>query len=98
MQTLITGGVTGRPAPRDDAMSVYDQASRYGSKLKPPRFLRWLLPALPATLSFQGWLDTRTLPFPGEPDRICDTVACLQDDAQPGIWWAIPIEFELKPR
>jgi hypothetical protein len=28
-------------------------------------------------LAFREWLDTRTIPFPGERDRTCDTVARL---------------------
>jgi hypothetical protein len=73
----------------------FDQASRYAAKLEPADFLAWLLgvPALP--LPFAGWLDTRTLPFPGDPERTCDTVACL---AGPGeAPWAIALEFSLAP-
>jgi hypothetical protein len=59
-------------------------------------FLRWLfgVPALP--LPFRAWLDTRTLPFPGEPDRICDTVAWLGRPGEP-VSWAVPVEFCLTP-
>jgi hypothetical protein len=73
----------------------FDQASRYAAKLEPACFVAWLLgtPALP--LPFSGWLDTRTLPFPGDPERTCDTVACL---ATPGATsWAVAIEFCLTP-
>ena len=54
------------------------------------------MPDLPATVSYQGWLDTRTLPFPGEADRTCDTVACFHDGAA-AEWWAIPVEFQIEP-
>ena len=47
----------------------FDQASRYTAKLDPPAFLRWLVPGLADTVVFRGWLDTRTLPFPGEPGQ-----------------------------
>src|SRR5262249_18557088 len=63
----------------------FDRASRYGAKLDPVGFLRWLLGE--ATLLFRRWLDTRSLPFPGEPDRTCDTVACVVEAGVPGILW-----------
>src|SRR5215813_13863992 len=77
------------------ARNVYDQAARYAAKLDPVGFLRWLLRG--ASLNFHGWLDARRLPFPGEADRICDTVACLEDPAVPGMLWAVPVEFALEP-
>ncbi|MGH7127561.1 MAG: hypothetical protein ACREIV_03265 [Planctomycetaceae bacterium] len=58
-------------------MGVYDQAAWYAAKLDPQAFLAWLIPGVGTALEFVGWLDTRTVPFPGEPDRICDTVAHL---------------------
>lgn len=73
----------------------YDQAARYLAKLDPAGFLRWLLAGLRA--GFRLWLDTRTIPFPGEQDRVCDTVAGLVDDAEPDVWWAVPIEFQRRP-
>jgi hypothetical protein len=75
--------------------NVYDQAARYAAKLDAVGFVRWLL-GMP-TLVFHRWLDTRRLPFPGEADRICDTVACLEDPAAPGVLWAVPVEFALEP-
>ncbi len=57
--------------------NAYDQASRYGVQPDPIGYFRWLIPGLDRALGFQGWLDTRTLPFPGTTDRTCDTVADL---------------------
>ncbi len=74
----------------------YDQASRYAAKLEAVGFLGWLLREETDQLRFRGWLDTRTLPFPGDPERICDTVAWL-GDADPAVEWAVPVEFCLKP-
>ncbi len=73
----------------------FDQASRYGAKLDAASFLRWLLqdPAL----AFDRWLDTRSLPFPGEEDRICDTVAQMTDPARPQAPWAVAVEFQTRP-
>jgi hypothetical protein len=76
--------------------NFYDQAARYAAKLDPPGFLRWVLRM--AALVFHRWLDTRRLPFPGEKDRTCDTVACLEDPAIPGELWAVPAEFSIEPR
>ncbi len=75
--------------------NVYDQGARYAAKLDAVGFVRWLL-RIPS-LIFHGWLDARRLPFPGEADRICDTVACLEDPAVPGVLWAVPVEFALEP-
>lgn len=74
----------------------YDQASRYATKLDAAGFLSWLLREEPANPRFRGWLDARTLPFPGDPERICDTVAWLGDD-NPAVEWAIPVEFCIEP-
>jgi hypothetical protein len=79
------------------AVNVYDQAARYVIKLDPPRFLAWLFGLLKVVLVFRGWLDTRTLPFPGEPDRTCDTVAALQDPDRPDEPIALVVESQAEP-
>ncbi|MDQ2730569.1 MAG: hypothetical protein M3Y56_02830, partial [Armatimonadota bacterium] len=73
-------------------MNDFDQASRFAVRMDPMGFLRWLVPDLPSTIVFQRWLDTRTVPFPGEGDRACDTVAEFIDTAQPGVAYAMPDE------
>jgi hypothetical protein len=73
----------------------FDQASRYGAKLDPQGFVRWLLGD--PSLTFQGWLDTRSLPFPGEPDSTCDTVARLIAVGEADKPWALAIEFQTRP-
>jgi hypothetical protein len=79
------------------AANPFDQGARYAAKLDPPGFLAWLLPGTEATLTFQGRLDTRSIPFPGDPDRICDTVAALSESTNHAAWWAMPIEFQTRP-
>jgi hypothetical protein len=74
----------------------FDQASRYTAKLDASGFLAWLLREEVAELRFRGWMDTRTLPFPGDPERTCDNVAWLAD-ADPSVEWALPVEFCLEP-
>ena len=78
-------------------INFYDQASRYLAKLDPLGLLRWLLPRLSTTWTFPGWLDTRTIPFPGHSDRTCDTVACLLDPMALQRWWALVLEFQSQP-
>jgi hypothetical protein len=46
-------------------MNDYDRTSRRAEKLNPQHFFHWLLPGFDNHLSFQRWLDTRTIPFPG---------------------------------
>lgn len=74
----------------------FDQASRYAAKLDAVGFLSWLLREAAAEVRFRLWLDTRTLPFPGDPERTCDTVAWLSDP-DPAVEWAVPVEFCLEP-
>jgi hypothetical protein len=75
----------------------FDQGARYVAKLDPPGFLHWLVRALTSPLEFHGWLDSRSIPFPGDPERICDTVAAIADTTSPGAWWALPLEFQTRP-
>src|SRR5919202_5839464 len=75
----------------------FDQACRYLTKADPEGALPWLLRLPPAGLGFDGWLDTPTLPFPGEPERTCDTVASLRDTARGGVPWAVVVEFQVEP-
>jgi hypothetical protein len=77
--------------------NVYDKASRYAAKADPAGFFAWLL-GLPAeAFAFRGWLDTRGIPFPGDPDRTGDTVARLDDPAEHGRPWVVAVEFQVRP-
>src|SRR5207237_15870 len=78
-------------------MNDYDQAARFATKINPTGFFGWAFRAASATLRFRGWLDTRTLPFPGEPDRICDTVAEFEDTSAPGRTLIAVVEFQSRP-
>jgi hypothetical protein len=78
-------------------INVYDQAARYAVKLDPGGFCRWLVPGLDPAVGFRQWLDTRTLPFPGQPDRTCDTVAALGRAGEPSAPWALVIESQAEP-
>ena len=75
----------------------FDKASRYAAKVDPSAFLTWAL-GLPAEgLAFDGWLDTRALPLPHEPDQIGDTVARLRNPAVAEAPWAVAVEFQTEP-
>jgi len=78
-------------------MNDFDQAARYAAKIDPPVFLAWVFPGVRPELVLRGWMDTRTLPAPGEPDRTCDTVADFEDTAHPGERWAAVVEFQSTP-
>ncbi len=77
--------------------SPFDKACRYLLKLDPAALLAWLLGISLAEMTFIRWLDTRRLPYPGQPDRTCDTVAHverLDDNQRP---WAVVVEFNSEP-
>jgi hypothetical protein len=79
------------------ATNYYDQASRYLARLDSVGLIRWLFDLSPEEFSFEGWVDTRMIPWPGDPERTCDTVAYLRDPAQGGLPWAVVIEFQAEP-
>jgi hypothetical protein len=74
------------------AENDFDKASRYLAKLDPPAFLSWAL----GGSGFREWIDTRGLPFPGDPERTGDTVAwwAEPDTGRP---WAVAVEFQTEP-
>ncbi len=78
-------------------MADFDKAARFAAKLDPANFLRWLLPGLDADLLFTRWLETQTIPFPGQPDRRCDTVAELTHASGLAPSWMLVLEFQTEP-
>jgi hypothetical protein len=75
----------------------YDQVCRYLLKLSPVPLLAWLLRLAPGGVEFAEWLDARQVPWPGQPDRYCDTVAHLRDPKRGGVPWAVVVEFQVDP-
>ena len=60
-------------------MNDFDKAARSAIKrLDEEGFLRWIFPKSANGWKWTGWLETQTVPFPGEPDRRCDTVAAFE--------------------
>ena len=78
-------------------MGVYDQAGRYTIKRRPSAFFTWRAPAWWAAWPFVRWHDTRTVPFPGEPDRVCDTVAEFQHATAPRRRCLVDVELQAEP-
>jgi hypothetical protein len=77
--------------------NIYDQSARFAVKLDAAGFLGWLLPGLPGGFHFSRWLETQNTPYPGEPDRRCDTVAELIDAEGLRPPWALVVELQTRP-
>jgi hypothetical protein len=75
----------------------YDQSSRYLLKRNERVLSAWLLALKQEQGQFQQWLDTRTIPWPGKPEKICDTVAWLDDLGRDSLPWAVLFEFQSDP-
>lgn len=78
-------------------MAEFDQAARFAVKLDPAGFLRWLFPGLDPDLLFTRWSETQTIPFPGQPDRRCDTVAELTRSSGLAPSWMLILELQTEP-
>jgi hypothetical protein len=78
-------------------MGVYDQAARYLAKRQPIGFFRWAVPRWLTAFTFVGWHDTSRITFPGEPDRICDTVAEFVPLSGTGPRRLLDGEFQTEP-
>src|SRR4051812_23155629 len=65
--------------------------------MDPAGFFRWILPRFSEANSFHRWLDTSTIAFPGEPGRICDTVAEWIPTNQQGSSWILDVEAQTEP-
>ena len=50
-----------------------------------------------AAWKFVRWQDTRTLPFPGAPDRVCDTVAEFEHTSDPRRRCLVDVEVQAAP-
>jgi hypothetical protein len=67
------------------------------TKARPGAFFTWRASALGRRWTFGGWLDTRGIAFPGEPDRTCDTVAEFISRDDPQRRAVVDVEFEAEP-
>ena len=81
------------------SVPLFDQTARYAAtRLDAVGFLSWLLPTLFTQRKWGGWRDARTIIFPGESERTCDTIAEFHalDGTLPPL--AAVVEFERVPR
>ena len=78
-------------------MGIFDQAARYATRAEPRAPIRRLLIRTGVACEFREWLDTRTLPFPGGPDRTADLVAALEGQAEGSPPWLMVLEFQAQP-
>src|SRR6516165_7727809 len=78
-------------------MAQFDQSARYLIKRDPSAFFRWAAPGMLEAWNFLGFVDTTTAAFPGEPDRICDTVAEFASPERPGQRRLVDVEVQAAP-
>lgn len=74
----------------------FDHGSRRLLRRAGVALLAWLLKVPLANLRFVRWIDTR-LTLPGQPERVCDTIAHVQRLDEGGFPYAIPVEFQVTP-
>jgi hypothetical protein len=87
-----------RPTHALNHTNDFDKACRYLAKRQPQGFFAWMLSGHEQALAFEKWEDTRRLPFPGEPDRTCDTVARFRNLTDPERPWIMVVEFQSRPQ
>lgn len=78
-------------------MNWFDQAARYAIKIDAAGFLSWLLDPVAAERRFVRWLDTQSIPFPGDPDRRMDTVAEFEHVQGMAAPFALILEVQTRP-
>src|SRR5437764_3535522 len=82
--------------PTTTQTNPFDHASRGLLRRARPPLLYWLLKLSQAQVSFVRWLDTH-LTVPGQPERVCDTIAHVLRADQNHYPWATPVEFQVAP-
>jgi len=75
-------------------MGIFDQAGRFAAQAHPEIVPGRRLQRSGLPLTFREWIDTRTLPLPGGPDRTADLVAAMDDPNVLGTPWLIVIEIQ----
>jgi hypothetical protein len=75
-------------------MGVFDQAARFATRSDPEPVVRRLLIPTRMSLPFREWLDTRTIPLPGGPERTADLVAALDDPSSADRLALMVFEFQ----
>jgi len=75
----------------------FDKVCRRMVKAAPEAFLRWLFADFDDVARCRGWVDTRRLAFPGNPDQTGDLVFEVETLQAIGPPWAVGLEFQVEP-
>jgi hypothetical protein len=78
-------------------MGVFDQAGRFATRDAPNVAVQRLLRGTPRTALVQRWIDTRSLPLPGGPERTADLVAelRLEDGTLALLIWEVQAQVDV---
>lgn len=79
------------------ADNPFDKSGRNLVSAEPATFFAWATGVADGAFAFGGWLDTRAVPLPYEPDQTGDRVARLTNTAAVEPDWAIAVEFQIEP-
>ena len=69
-------------------------SARYAALAEPEAVVARVLRGEMLSLRFREWLDTRSTPKPGDPDRTADRVAALDDERDAARPWLLVFEFQ----
>jgi hypothetical protein len=75
----------------------FDQTARFTARFDPEGFLAWLVPGFAEHLRFERWLDTRTVPLPGEANQTADTLGELTELHRVEPPWLFLLECQTEP-
>lgn len=78
-------------------MGAYDQAARFAAQADHDAVVRRVLRPTKLDLPFREWLDTRTVPPPGGPDRIADLIAALDRPSGEPVLLVLEFQSEHDP-
>jgi hypothetical protein len=78
-------------------MGAFDQAARFAAQADPQTVVRRALLPTGLAFTFREWLDTRTIPLPGGPDRTADLVAALDVEASQPVLLVIEFQSQHDP-
>jgi hypothetical protein len=82
---------------KESLVADYDQGGRYLIRCRPAGFFDWISRPFALAWEQNGWIDTSTLVFPGEPERICDTVAEFVHRTDRGRRLLMDVEVQPRP-
>src|ERR1700719_3209410 len=78
-------------------MTDYDKVSRLMAKLRPVAIFHLLLTNFSQHFRYCGWVDVRSITWPGDPERTGDVVALWEARSELGPPWAFDLEFQTRP-